>query len=79
MRTNKLPRENYKYSVNASKDANDKITRHIGNWPPLDDSAVCLICGAVLRPFLHAHALYHGYESKEAMIAAGMVRMLKRD
>jgi len=36
----------------------------------------CLACGAVLAAFTEPHAHKHGYENKEAMIKAGVIKWL---
>ena len=39
------------------------------------NNVYCLICGERLGVLTHCHAAKHGYERKEAMIAAGMVKV----
>ena len=50
MRTHKNPKANYAYSLNAAKEADSRAQRKPGNWPPWDDTAICGVCGEMLRP-----------------------------
>lgn len=77
MRTQKLARGDYAYSLNARQDRESKPKPPVGNWPPRNDSCVCLICKETLGTLTNAHAESHGYPSKAAMIADGMVRFLR--